>query len=464
MSRKAVYLVMLTAMVALVIGAAVPAAAQDPVTITWYVGLGTGTSSDQIAAQNQVVDDFNATHPNINLVINIAASNETAVDTLSTLLAAGTPPDIVGPVGVGGSNQFADQWMDVAPLADAAGFDMSTYDPALVELYRRDDGGLSGIPFAVYPVITYYNQDLFDEAGLNYPPTDFGAMYTMPDGSEVPWNYDTIEQIGKILTVDGNGNDATSADFDPSNIVQFGMNFQWARIRLILDDLQPASYYDAATGTVKIPDEWRQATQWYWDAIWNWHISPNATQMASDLLQPSEFASGNLGIAITPLWYTCCLDNSIGNFQWNIAPVPASFDGEQHVAIDADTFRIVQASPHPAEAFEVLAYLETDAAPALATAYGAYPALPAAQQAWVDSISQKYPWDINWGVASASLAYANPGKWHHESNVPNYAQTVSREDSFLSLIRGDSGETMDVNAEIDNFQADLKTIIDSAGS
>ncbi len=464
MSRKALYLVMLTAMVALVIGAVVPAAAQDPVTITWYVGLGTGTSSDQIAAQNQVVDDFNATHPNINLVINIAASNETAVDTLSTLLAAGTPPDIVGPVGVGGSNSFADQWMDVAPLADAAGFDMSTYDPALVELYRRDDGGLSGIPFAVYPVITYYNQDLFDEAGLDYPPTDFGAMYTMPDGSEVPWNYDTIAEIGKILTVDGNGNDATSADFDPSNIVQFGMNFQWARTRLILDDLQPASFYDAATGTVKIPDEWRQATQWYWDAIWNWHISPNATQAASELLQPSEFASGNLGIAITPLWYTCCLDNSIGNFEWNIAPVPASLDGEQHVAIDADTFRIVKATEHPAEAFEVLAYLETDGAPALATAYGAYPALPAAQQAWVDSISQKYPWDINWDVAAASLAYANPGMWHHESNVPNYAQTVSREDSFLSLLKGDSGETMDVNAEIDTFQSDMQTIINSAGS
>ena len=393
-------------------------------TITWFVGLGTGTNDAQIAAQNKVVDDFNATHPNINLVLNIAAANEIATDTLSTLLAAGTPPDIVGPVGVGGSNSFADQWMDVKPLADAAGFDMSTYDPALVELYRRDDGGLSGIPFAVYPVITYYNQDLFDEAGLNYPPTDFGAMYTMPDGSEVAWNYDTIAEIGKILTVDGNGNDATSADFDPSNIVQFGMNFQWARIRLILDDLQPASYYDAATGTVKIPDVWRQATQWYWDAIWNWHIYPECNSngfrtTAAErirLRQPRALQSRRCG---TPAASTTASATSSGT-----SPrFRRRFDGEQHVAIDADTFRIVKASAHPAEAFEVLAYLETDAAPALATAYGAYPALPAAQQAWVDSISQKYPWDINWGVASASLAYANPGKWHHESNVPNYAQT-----------------------------------------
>ncbi len=65
---------------------------------------------------------------------------------------------------------------------------------------------------------------------------------------------------------------------------------------------------------LKFPDVWRQAAQWYWDAMWNWHITPNATYQAAELMQPSDFASGNLAMAITPLWYTCCLDNSIGNF------------------------------------------------------------------------------------------------------------------------------------------------------
>ena len=65
------------------------------------------------------------------------------------------------------------------------------------------------------------NVDLFDEAGLNYPPSSFDEKYVMPDGSEVDWNYDTVAEIAKILTVDANGNDATSADFDPGNIVQY---------------------------------------------------------------------------------------------------------------------------------------------------------------------------------------------------------------------------------------------------
>lgn len=456
MSKK-LFVVMLFAL--LLIGAVMPAAAQEPVTVTWFVGLGTGSNSEQIEIQNQVVADFNAAHDDIELVINIAASNETARDTLSTLLAAGTPPDIVGPVGVAGSNAFADQWGDVEPLAEAAGFDLSVFDPALVELYRREDGGLGGLPFAVFPAVTYYNEDLFDEAGLNYPPSEFGAPYVMPDGTEVPWDYNTVAEIAKILTVDANGNDATMEGFDPSAVEQYGMNFQWARIRLIWTNLQPAMFYDAEANTITLPEEWRQASQWYWDRIWTDNTAPNATAAASEVLQPSGFASGNLGMAIVPLWYTCCLDNSVGNFNWDIAPVPASFDGEQHVAMDADTFRIVDSSANKDAAFVVLTYLVTEAAPALASAYGAYPAFPDARAPWLESISARYPLGVNWDVAAASLAFANPGTMHHESNVPNYSQAYDREFALLSLIEGDTGADLDLQAALDEFEADMTAIV-----
>lgn len=443
---------------ALVIGAVLPAAAQQRVTITWFVGLGTGSNSEQITIQERVVREFNESQDEIELVLNIAASNETARDTLSTLIAAGNAPDIVGPVGVAGSNAFADQWLDIVPLIESTGFDLSVFDPALVELYRRPDGGLDGLPFAVYPVITYYNPDLFDEAGLEYPPSEFGAPYIL-DGEEVPWDYNTVAEIAKILTVDRNGNDATSPDFDITSIEQFGMNFQWARIRLIWTNLQPSSFYDSATNTVSIPEEWAEATRWYHNAIWGESFAPNATYSASELLQPSAFASGNVAMAITPLWYTCCLDNSVGRFEWNIAPVPASFDGVQHVALDADTFRITRASRNPEAAFKVLTYLVTTAAPTLASAYGAYPALPEAQQLWVDAITGRYPWEINWNVASDSLAYAVPGTQHHESNVPNFSRAYDREFSFLSLIEGDTGATIDIEAELARLESDLQNIV-----
>jgi len=232
------------------------ARAQGKTVVTWFVGLGTGGNAEQIEAQTKVVADFNASHDDILLVINIVpfASGR---DTLSTLIAAGTSPDIVGPVGVGGSNAFNDQWADLTGLVESSGYDLSVFDPALLDLYRTADGELVGIPFAVFPSMTYYNRGLFDEAGLNYPPQTFDTQYEMPDGSKVDWNYETVAEIAKILTVDSAGNDATSADFDPESIVQFGFNFQWAQLRLMWTHVQPEVWYDEASGKVTIPESWR---------------------------------------------------------------------------------------------------------------------------------------------------------------------------------------------------------------
>ncbi|MHB8089345.1 MAG: hypothetical protein ACYDH2_13970, partial [Anaerolineaceae bacterium] len=44
------------------------ASSTEPVEIRWYIGLGTGTDPDQLAAEQEVVDAFNASHPDIHLV------------------------------------------------------------------------------------------------------------------------------------------------------------------------------------------------------------------------------------------------------------------------------------------------------------------------------------------------------------------------------------------------------------
>ncbi len=449
------------ALLVLLLGVVTTATAQAPVTITWFVGLGTGTDPQQIEAQEQVVADFNASQDEIELVLNIAPSFDTGRDALSTLMAAGTPPDIVGPVGVGGSNAFADQWADLRPLVESSGYDLSVFDPALLSLYENADGTLVGIPFAVFPAVTYYNRGLFDEAGLNYPPQEFGAPYVMPDGTEVPWNYDTVAELAKILTVDADGNDATMSEFDPENIVQFGLRFQWAGLRLLWTDFQPEDWYDNEGNTVTIPDSWRDATQWVWDRVWTDHTIPNTTYANSELLgNDNAFNSGNLAIAIVPLWYTCCLGDSVGNFEWDFAVVPQSPDGEYHVAMDADTFRLTKGSANPEAAFTALSYLLDEAVPTLAPVYGAFPARPEYQEAWIASKNEQYPFDVNWQVAVDSLAFSNPIDLHHESDHPNWQKGSDRVAAFNTLLFGDTGAEMDVNAELDTLQADLQAIVE----
>src|SRR5581483_4116854 len=113
---------------------------------------------------------------------------------------------------------------------------------------------------------------------------------------------------------------------------------------------------------------------WVQTGLWKDHFISNATAEASTLLQPSAFDSGHLAMAITPLWYTCCLTDTAGKLKWNIGVVPASLDGKTHVATDADTFRDFKTTKNPDATFLVLSYLLDQAVPELAPAYGAFPA------------------------------------------------------------------------------------------
>ena len=72
MSKKPLYVVAMLVVLALLVA---PAAAQEKVQITWCIGLGTGTNEQQIADEEKVVADFNASQDKIELVLNIAANN-----------------------------------------------------------------------------------------------------------------------------------------------------------------------------------------------------------------------------------------------------------------------------------------------------------------------------------------------------------------------------------------------------
>ena len=82
----------------------------------------------------------------------------------------------------------------------------------------------------------YYNVEMFDRAGLAYPPTRPGEKYHL-DGKKVDWDWNTAAEIAKRLTLDGNGNNAKSSKFDPNNVVQHGYATFWTMVRLGFLDL-----------------------------------------------------------------------------------------------------------------------------------------------------------------------------------------------------------------------------------
>ena len=455
--RKFVILAVVFVTVFGVVAHATPTKAAKTV-VTWFVGLGTGTDATQIEVQNKVVENFNKSHDDIELKINIAASNQVAPPALGTLIASGNAPDIVGPVGFSGANLFSGQWLDLAPLVEKTKYDLKQFPESLVNLYKEGDQ-LVGIPFAVFPGLIYVNKDLFDEAGLEYPPAKFddpktGVSKYMLDGKEVTWDWDTVTEIGKRLTVDVNGKDANDKDFDPSKIEQFGFVHQWDTIRSDFETFGGAPVVDDK-GKVVLPESWRAEAKWLWNSIQKDRITPTDSEQNSDLLKPHAFASGKVAMARVMLWYTCCLADM--KAKWDLAVMP-SYKGQVYAPTDADTFRIHKDTKNPDAAFTVLSYLLGDAALDLITAYGAYPARPDLQEAAIKAKAEKYPSVKNWDLVAPSLDYTSaPG---HEANYPNFNKGQLRFADFRTLLYGDAGKDIDVDKELDKLQADLQGIIE----
>jgi multiple sugar transport system substrate-binding protein len=423
--------------------------------VTWYIGLGAGTQPSQVTAEKAFVEAYNASQSDVYLRISLVGNTQ-AADILKTQIAAGTGPDIIGPVGVEGLNLFADQVLDLKPLIESTGYQATGVDQALVDFFYSlgSNGAAVGLPFAVYPSYIFYNADLFDEAGLPYPPTKVGEKYQGKD-----WDLDALRKLAMQLTVDKNGNDATSADFDPDNVVQWGFDAQFMdnyNLRAESAFFGAGSFVDA-DGKAVIPDYVRQAAKWYNAGVWKDRFIPTAAQVSSDLLAAgSEFGSGNLAIDEGHTWFTCCVTPAAPKapFKFGFAIQP-TVNGTITSPLHADTFAILKGTTVQDAAFKALTAMV--ASPELLTAYGAMPADSTKQQAWIDSINANFSgMTLNWDAVKAMLAY--PDIPNHQSNLPNYSDARSAFQAFGNKYRTTSG--LDIDAELATLQATLQAAFD----
>lgn len=436
-------------------------ATSEKVQIRWFVGLGSGTNPEQIAAQEEVVADFNASQDKIELVIEIVPY-DSARDTLSTQIASGAGPDIVGPVGWGGSNDFYGQWLDITPYIESSNFDLSVFDPALVKFYQTEEGQV-GLPFAVFPGGMYFQPAMFDEAGLAYPPQVYGEKYVFPDGTEADWNWETITKVAQLLTVDVNGKNSTEEGFDKTQIVQVGYEAQWQSI------LSLGTFYGGAaplySGTAKgsfastIPDSWKEGWKWYYDGMYGEQpfVATGPLAGAPEFGNGNPFNSGKAAMGLTQTWYTCCLADLVKagiEFQVGIQPIGAN--GEIAGRVDADTFRILKGSAHPAEAFDVLAYLITTGGDKLLPVYGAMPAIATKTDAFFEKKTAEYPFvtEESWNVFIQGLAY--PDTPSAEQYQPNSIKANARFATFFDLMKNTEG--LDFDAEFQKLVDDLNVL------
>lgn len=191
--------------VSLVMLAAIFTLAQAQITYTLW-------DTNQLPAYQQCADDFTA-ESGITVTINQLGWDD-YWSNIQTGFVSGETPDVFTN-HLAKYPEFASlgQLMDLQPMVDADGVDTSIYLEGLADLWTRD-GVRYGLPKDFDTISIVYNQDALDAAGV-----------TVEEVNNMEWNAEdggSFENVIARLTIDANGNNGLSPDFDKNNVVQYG--------------------------------------------------------------------------------------------------------------------------------------------------------------------------------------------------------------------------------------------------
>jgi multiple sugar transport system substrate-binding protein len=161
------------------------------VDITWQ----TMWSGNTLTLLNQMVDKFNATHPDIHVTESNVPSATGDAKLLSEI-AAGDPPDVftewnpvLGEYAADGSIQSMDSYL----TGSYSGLEKWLYPIALQG--GEYNGSLYALPMGMNSWALYYNKSMLKAAGISSPPTTLAELYA-DQAKEWKISGGKLEQIG----------------------------------------------------------------------------------------------------------------------------------------------------------------------------------------------------------------------------------------------------------------------------
>ena len=422
--------------------------------VVYFIGFGTGTAPAQVDGQKALIEKFNASHPDIEVELMIVPHEE-SITRFTAMVAGGDAPEIIGAAGFATIGILGDTGVieDLGPFIEKSKFDTSIFYGPIVDVMKSFfPEGQKALPFGIYPSMVFYNKDAFDAAGLDYPPHAYG---------DETWTFDKIREDGMKLTLDKAGNDATQAEFDPAQIVQWGFDNSWTDMRNYLTE-----WGAPGVGLVTTPDmktaivnqkEWVTGLQWLSDGIWKDHFIPDAAGQATygNVGNGDPFSSGLVAMFLTHTWYMPEGLTGI-NFEYDLAPVPVSPSGQQIVRSDVDGFAMVKGSDQQEAAWEFMTWLvQPEQIVDVCQVYGCLPPIKAVEEQYRSIMESTWP-GLDYDVIYNGLNYLdNP---HSDAYVVEQQKIGDEMNNALTLIY--SGDNKDAQDVLDTVNTNVQKILD----
>jgi len=253
-------------------------AEEEVVNITFsYWGVNTD------ALYSDMISEFEKQNPNIKVEKFNYEDYHTKVQ---TLYAAGEAPDVMRlDTGQGGPHVLKGMFLPLNNYIDGEyGIDLNDFAPVVLEPFMGEDGSYFFIPELIVPMtVLYYNLDLFDEAGVGYPTSE--------------WTINDLEAAAKT--------------FIENSITEYGIQWMYPNIQTFTSILGNSGtlWKSDAKDEVKInTPEAVEAINKLQDWIWDLKITENlgTTNIQQGIL--SNFLSGRLPMITGGGWLTGSLN------------------------------------------------------------------------------------------------------------------------------------------------------------
>ena len=271
--------------------------AQEPVELTYWLW-----DVSQVPQYEQCAADFEAANPGITVTIEQPGGWFDYWTALQTSLVGGNAPDVFTN-HLSKYPEFATlgQIMDIQPMVERDEVDTANYLGELAALWTRGEARY-GLPKDWDTVALVYNADMVEAAGID--PAVF------EHGPGIPEDGGSFQEVIAQLTLDANGNNGLSPDFDKENVAQFGLitgqgggfngHEQW-------------SHFAASTGWSFTDGPWAEsyhyddprfidAIQWYADLHLEHGFAPSFAEVGVPDGEHALFAAGEGAMVFAGSW------------------------------------------------------------------------------------------------------------------------------------------------------------------
>jgi len=305
-------------------------------------------------------------------------------------------------------------------------------------MYAADDMPLESVTFkdtSGNPVaysssneilMLFYNKDMFDRAGVPYPPADVANA----------WTWDQFVDAAKKLTFDTAGRNPGAAGFDRNNIRQYGVLVENLAWQLEVWALSNGGGFYNANGTEVVIDSPAavEAIQKVANLYLVENVSPFSTGLTDDGVQRSMLA-GNVAMTTNGQWNVGTAFPGSG-INYGVAPLPYM---KEKVTINTSGAAVVfntGNAQRTAAAMEFIKFMtDVEAVWDTLVASGIwmpnkmkYYTDPALTARWINN--PNFPENYKVAVVDYTLSNAKPAAWYYTPNTGEF-------NTLLGSILGD---------------------------